>query len=71
MNVLRHASSVVVRRTMGQKRGVSGRLKSLPMRPSFAELNFGDCLTCATTHLAGQPLLFVGDDFRKTDLEPA
>lgn len=36
-----------------------------------AALNFGDCLSYATARLAGQPLLFVGDDFSRTDLEPA
>jgi len=36
-----------------------------------AALNYGDCLTYATAKLAGQPLLFVGDDFRQTDLEVA
>ena len=36
-----------------------------------ASLNFGDCLTYATAKLAGQPLLFVGDDFSMTDLEGA
>ena len=36
-----------------------------------AALNFGDCLTYAVARLAGQPLLFVGDDFSKTDLSPA
>ena len=33
-----------------------------------AGLNFGDCLTYAVARLAEQPLLFVGDDFRKTDV---
>lgn len=36
-----------------------------------AGLNFGDCLTYAVARLAGQPLLFVGRDFSKTDLERA
>jgi ribonuclease VapC len=36
-----------------------------------AGLNFGDCLTYAVAHLADRPLLFVGDDFAKTDLEAA
>jgi ribonuclease VapC len=36
-----------------------------------AGLNFGDCLTYAVARLAGQPLLFVGDDFSKTDLSSA
>lgn len=34
-----------------------------------AALNFGDCLTYATARLSAQPLLFVGEDFSKTDLE--
>ena len=33
-----------------------------------AGLNFGDCLTYAIARLAEQPLLFVGDDFRRTDV---
>ena len=33
-----------------------------------AGLNFGDCLTYAVARLAGQSLLFVGDEFSKTDL---
>lgn len=34
-----------------------------------AALDFGDCLAYATARVAGQPLLCVGDDFAKTDLE--
>jgi ribonuclease VapC len=33
-----------------------------------AALNFGDCLTYATSRLAGRPLLCTGDDFPRTDL---
>lgn len=36
-----------------------------------ARLNYGDCLTYAVARLAGEPLLFVGDDFPQTDLELA
>ncbi len=36
-----------------------------------ASLNFGDCMTYATAKLAAQPLLSVGRDFEKTDLERA
>ena len=36
-----------------------------------AALNFGDCLSYAVAKLADQPLLFVGDDFRRTDLVAA
>lgn len=33
-----------------------------------AALNFGDCLTYATAHVAGASLLFKGSDFSQTDL---
>jgi ribonuclease VapC len=36
-----------------------------------ARLNFGDCLTYAVARLANEPLLYVGEDFRQTDLELA
>ncbi len=36
-----------------------------------AALNFGDCLSYATARLAGQPLLCIGEDFPKTDLQLA
>lgn len=36
-----------------------------------AALNFGDCLSYATAKLAGRPLLFVGDDFPRTDIDVA
>jgi ribonuclease VapC len=32
-----------------------------------AALNFGDCLSYAVARLANQPLLFVGDDFARTE----
>ena len=36
-----------------------------------AGLNFGDCFAYAAASVAGDSLLFVGDDFRKTDIEVA
>ena len=36
-----------------------------------AALNFGDCLAYATAAAAGDSLLFVGDDFTRTDVPPA
>lgn len=36
-----------------------------------AALNFGDCLAYAAASVAGDSLLFVGDDFRATDISPA
>ncbi len=34
-------------------------------------LNFGDCLAYAAAAVAGDTLLFVGEDFAGTDIEPA
>ena len=36
-----------------------------------AALNFGDCMSYAVAGVAGQPLLYVGDDFSKTDITAA
>lgn len=36
-----------------------------------AGLNFGDCFTYALAKVSGEPLLFKGDDFGKTDVIPA
>jgi len=36
-----------------------------------AALNFGDCLAYASAAAAGDTLLFVGDDFARTDIVPA
>jgi ribonuclease VapC len=35
-----------------------------------AKLNYGDCMTYASARVAGVPLLFVGNDFAKTDIVP-
>ena len=37
----------------------------------IAALNFGDCIAYALASLAGQPLLYTGDDFGKTDIAAA
>jgi ribonuclease VapC len=36
-----------------------------------ASLNFGDCCAYAIAKTLGAPLLFKGDDFPLTDIEPA
>jgi ribonuclease VapC len=36
-----------------------------------AGLNFGDCFAYALAKVTGEPLLFKGDDFCHTDIEPA
>jgi len=38
---------------------------------SPACLSFADCISYATARLAGEPLLFVGEYFAKTDIEAA
>lgn len=35
-----------------------------------AGLNFGDCFAYALSKISGEPLLFKGDDFAKTDVTP-
>ena len=36
-----------------------------------AGLNFGDCFSYALAKIAGEPLLFKGEDFKKTDIASA
>ena len=36
-----------------------------------ARLNYGDCMTYATARVADRPLLFIGEDFARTDLAAA
>ena len=36
-----------------------------------ANLNFGDCFSYALAKATGEPLLFKGEGFRKTDVQPA
>ena len=36
-----------------------------------AGLNFGACMSYAFARVSGLPLLFIGDDFSKTDITPA
>jgi ribonuclease VapC len=38
---------------------------------SPAGLNYGDCFSYALAAALGEPLLFKGEDFAKTDIEPA
>ncbi len=36
-----------------------------------AQLNYGDCFAYALARFRDEPLLFVGNDFAQTDIEPA
>lgn len=40
-------------------------------RNHVARLNFGDCFAYALARSRGEPLLFKGDDFSKTDIKAA
>lgn len=40
-------------------------------RRSRAALNFGDCISYALAKTQGVPLLFKGNDFSETDIQPA
>lgn len=36
-----------------------------------AKLNYGDCMSYATSRIAEEPLLYIGNDFAQTDIEAA
>ncbi len=40
-------------------------------KPHKAELNFGDCMVYGVAKHEREPLLFKGNDFSHTDIEPA
>ena len=48
---------------------IGRRLFGRPHHP--AKLNFGDCLVYGVAKVEGEPLLFKGNDFAQTDIEPA
>ncbi len=50
---------------------VEARLKYARGSGHAAKLNFGDCFAYALAKTRGFPLLFKGDDFIHTDIEPA
>ena len=84
--VLQRAGADAVPRMMGYLRSIAARIipfgeqhyeASLAAFLRFgkgrhpARLNILDCMAYATASVAGLPLLFVGDDFAKTDIEAA
>jgi ribonuclease VapC len=48
---------------------IARRLYGRPLHP--AGLNFGDCLVYGVARSEREPLLFKGNDFAQTDVEPA
>jgi len=53
---------------------IADRGRAAPMRYGRdrhpARLNYGDCFAYALAKETGEPLLFKGDDFAQTDIEP-
>src|ERR1017187_1304334 len=50
---------------LGKPSSISARVATPP------KLNFGDCFAYALAKAAGEPLLFKGEDFSKTDIRAA
>jgi ribonuclease VapC len=50
---------------------IAARLKFSRGSGHAAKLNFGDCFSYALAKVRNLPLLFKGDDFVHTDIEPA
>lgn len=68
--VLRELGVVVVPFSEGHaETAVMAYLEFGKGRPS-AGLNLGDCLRYAVAKNSGEPLLFVGNDFPQTDIQP-
>lgn len=47
------------------------RAEMLAIGAPSAGLNYGDCMAYASACVVDLPLLFVGNDFAKTDIPPA
>lgn len=47
------------------------RARRLYGKPHPAQLNFGDCMVYGVARHEREPLLFKGEDFAQTDIEPA
>ena len=70
--IVAHTHVTVVAFTAGFYRLACDALdRSGKGRGHSAQLNFGDCLTYAVAKYRDVPLLYKGDDFRRTDLRSA
>lgn len=61
----------VVTLTMGSAQRVAAAYARWGKGNNPAGLNFGDCFSYEVAHERGCPLLYVGDDFSKTDIRSA
>ncbi len=69
--LLRDAEIVIEPVTANQARIAREAYRDFGKGNHKAGLNFGDCFAYALAKDKGEPLLFKGDDFRHTDVEPA
>lgn len=69
--LLRRASIQVVPVTVGHVHVAHLAWRRFGKGNHPAGLNFGDCFAYALSEISHEPLLFKGDDFALTDVEPA
>jgi ribonuclease VapC len=70
-DLLRDAAIVVEPVTLKQAQIAREAYRDFGKGRHRAGLNFGDCFAYALAKDKGEPLLFKGDDFCHTDIEPA
>ena len=70
-DLLREAQLVIEPVTEVQARVARDAYRDFGKGRHPAGLNFGDCFAYALARVSGEPLLFKGDDFKHTDVEPA
>jgi ribonuclease VapC len=70
-DLLREAQFVIEPVTEVQARVARDAYRDFGKGRHPAGLNFGDCFAYALARASGEPLLFKGEDFKYTDVEPA
>ncbi|HTU43192.1 MAG TPA: type II toxin-antitoxin system VapC family toxin [Candidatus Aquilonibacter sp.] len=70
-DLLRDAAVVIEPVTLKQAQIAREAYRDFGKGRHRAGLNFGDCFAYALAKEKGEPLLFKGDDFCHTDIEPA
>ncbi len=67
----RAAGIAVVEVTVGQAEAARHAWRYFGRHRQAARLDFGDCFAYALAKQAGEPLLYTGEAFARTDIEPA
>ena len=70
-DLLRQAEIAIEPVTMKQAKIAREAYRDFGKGRHRAGLSFGDCFSYALAKAMGEPLLFKGNDFRHTDVEPA